>query len=92
MKIKINKSEKKTETYKVGDWIILDGFTQSVCILAQVDSSIVSIISISENDANRQNDCKIKVNDIRNITQSEMNTICDGKGFRKVEASLTITD
>jgi hypothetical protein len=89
MKITMNKtSSEYSNPFKTGDWFLIE---RSICVLVQVDYSIVTLISVSKDDANRRNAIKLKVGNIRCISKAEMDELSNYIEYKRIECELIVT-
>lgn len=82
--VTINKSSTKTEdvTHKIGNWYQEDG-TKEMFILAQTGVGAVSLICVKS--GNRYEDW-VKVGNVSNISNNEMQQICNYDNFKLIES------
>jgi len=72
--------------YGIGDWVLVE---DTLYVIAQVDSGLITCIAISEKDANR-NASPIEYGEYRDLSRSILYHLFQDHKFRKVDIKIEV--
>lgn len=83
------KDTKPETTYSVGQWFY-DETSDGLCLLAQTDTGVCSLIAVMEKDANRYRR-GVPVERCYHITQTELDAMASGQKIIPVDVKIEAT-